>query len=90
MFHSFWFLEFRVHVVVNLIPTLIGSVAAWEGLANVEHDKQFERHALDEMARIRERIFYCKQGSASCMMREPGRARNKASVVVLIAIVRRS
>lgn len=42
-------LKFELHVVDNLIPTLIGSVTAGQCLAKVEPDKQFERPALDDI-----------------------------------------
>lgn len=44
-----FFLKFQIHVVDNLIPTLIGSVTAGQCLAKVDHDKQFERPALDDI-----------------------------------------
>ena len=42
-------LKLRVHIVDNLIPTLIGSVTAGKCLVILEPDERSERHALDEI-----------------------------------------
>ncbi len=43
-----FFSSFQLHVVDNLIPTLISWVAAGQCLAQLEHDKQFERYTLND------------------------------------------